>query len=90
MSSKCSKAVVIKQECTESRDIIIERPISGKVVMYDQGKGVKRSVISVAGELKGNSCKIYGENCSGTAEIGTTETKYAGTPYTISTVRCFE
>lgn len=85
-----SDKVIIKKECTETRDIITMRPVDGKVKLYDQGKGIKRSVISITGDIGGASCDAFGEDCSGPAKIGTTETMYAGTPYVISTIRCFE
>jgi len=82
--------VVIKEECTETRDIIIQRPVEGVVKIYDQGEGIKRSFVSVTGELKAGSCNVYSKNCSGAAKIGTSETIYSGTPYKISTIRCLD
>lgn len=82
--------VVLKQECTETRDILISRPIEGQVKIFDQGAGIKKSMVSVSGEINGDSCTIYGGNCSGSAKIGTSETIYSGTPYKISTIRCAE
>jgi hypothetical protein len=82
------ETVVIKSECTETVDIIQMHPIEGRVRMFEQGKGMKTALVSVAGDLKASACKIYGKECSGTAKIGTTETVYSGTPYKISTIRC--
>ena len=79
--------VILKEECTETRDILISRPIEGRVKIFDQGKGIKRSTINVMGDLGGGSCKVYSGDCSGNAQIGTTETVYSGTPYKISTIR---
>lgn len=86
---KC-EAVLTKSECVETWDIIVARPILGQVRIYEQGQGVKRSMVTVAGELSSGACKIYGKGCAGAAEVGTTESMYSGTPYKISTVRCLE
>ncbi len=88
--SGCGSMVVIKSECTETKDIIVERPIEGSVKMHFQGDGITRSLLTVAGEIGGLTCSAFGKNCSGTAEIGTSETIYSGTPYKISTIRCAE
>ena len=82
--------VIIKQECTETRDILIERPINGRVKIYDQGEGIKRSVVSIAGSVSGGSGNLYGEGCSGVVEVGSSETMYSGTPYKITTMRGLE
>ena len=88
MSTGCAP-IVIKDECTTTRDIILMRPVAGRVRIADQGEGIKRSIISVAGDIDAaGSCSAYGENCSGVAMIGSTETIYSGTPYKITTIRC--
>ncbi len=87
-SNKCE--VVIKEECTETRDIMIMRPVEGVVKIFDQGEGIKRSMVTIAGEVKGGSCNVYSKNCSGAAKIGVSETIYSGTPYKISTIRCLD
>jgi len=82
--------IILKEECTETLDVMTMRPIDGKVLMYEQGKGLTRSMVSVTGKIRGSSGNMFGDTCSGAVEIGVTETAYAGTPYIISTIRGLE
>lgn len=85
---KCDTRVIIKQECVSTKDIIILRPIDGSARIFSQGDGIKRSTVTIAGELDGLSCDVFGADCSGSAKIGSSEVAYSGTPYKISTIRC--
>lgn len=78
---------VIKKECTETWDIIIERPIEGQVRMHKQGPGVSRNITNITGDIGGGSCRVFGA-CGNAAKIGITESIYSGTPYKITTIRC--
>jgi len=86
MASNCD-GTVIKKECTETWDIIIERPIEGPVRMHKQGPGVSRAIVNITGDGASGCSRMFGA-CSNNVKIGTTETAYSGTPYKITTIRC--
>ena len=87
MANSCNN-VVIKSECHESVDTIVVKTLEGPVRIMKQGGGIKTTTLTVAGDLPSGKCTIYGDGCSGAAEVETIETEMEGTPYKISTIRC--
>ena len=83
------KNVVVRSERVEVRDTLIMRPVKGPLKMYDQGRGLTMSTVSVAGEIDGSRCKVYGPVTGGTV-VGTVEMAYSGVPYKTTTIRCIE
>ena len=78
--------VISKKECVETIDIIIARPINGKLKIYKQGKGPKTGyVVKSAPE---NEDVDF--DCEGTRDgvlVSKAATAYSGTPYKLKTLR---
>jgi len=87
----CGDPVLIKEEVTEKTDIMVLRPTSGQVQVHEQGSNLKETSLTFAcGSAMSGSCSVYASSGSGAAEVGTSDSAYAGTPYVVSTIRLVE
>jgi len=89
---KCTKPIVARVEVEEKQTVNVAMPIKGSPVISVQGKEVKRTSISVVGEIPGmDNCSglsVYGPDYSGEANSSVSVIRNAGTPYVTTIITC--
>jgi hypothetical protein len=84
--SKCGN-VLVKQECVETIDYMVIRPLTGKVRFTTQGSGIESGYIVVAGDGLPDGSKISCNSVNSGSIVSKTTNVYAGTPYKMTTIR---
>ena len=89
---KCTKSIVSRVEVEEKQTVNVSMPIKGSPTISVQGKEVKRTSISLIGEVPDfNNCSglaVYGPEYSGEANSSISVMRNAGTPYVTTIITC--
>ena len=89
---KCTKNIISRVEIEEKQTVNVSMPIKGSPIISVQGAEVKRTSISVVGEVPDfNNCSglaVYGPDYSGEANSSVSVIRNAGTPFVTTIITC--
>jgi len=89
---KCTNNIVSRVEIEEKQTVNVSMPIKGAPTISVQGREVKRTSLSVVGEVPDfNNCSglaVYGPDYSGEANSSVSVIRNAGTPFVTTIITC--
>ena len=89
---KCTNNIVSRVEIEEKQTVNVSMPIKGTPTISVQGREVKRTSLSVVGEVPDfNNCSglaVYGPDYSGEANSSVSVIRNAGTPFVTTIITC--